>query len=219
MLADNSHNREGIVQLSFAIAIAATCIFSYMAVSEKREISNHWQAIDAVASEPRFALVKAAVLKKHLDSEMLPPARELASLYRQQGKQEEAAKIYRLLWLAPQDPEGFVGDALELASLYSDMSAFPYAIESYKKILEFDRLRLKPDSPGIVRDLNNLGVCYRCYAVSSSEPSQRQLNLDLASAQLSEAARICSASQTLADDQLIVSTNLNVVSQDRGQSK
>ena len=68
-----------------------------------------------------------------------------------------------------------------------------------------------------MRDLNNLAVCYRCYAVSSSDPGQRRLNLDLASAQLSEAARICSASQVLADDQIIVSTNQNVVSQDRGQ--
>jgi hypothetical protein len=124
-----------------------------------------------------------------------------------------------LLWLAPQEPENFVRDALELASLYSDMSAFPYAIESYKKILDFDRLRLKNDHRDIVRDLNNLGVCYRCYAVSSSEPSKRQMNFELAAAHLSEAAKICSSNQSLVDDQVIISTNQNVVAQDQGQFK
>ena len=99
------------------------------------------------------------------------------------------------------------------------MSAFPYAIESYKKILEFDRLRLKPDDPAIIRDLNNLGVCYRCYAVSSSEPSKRQINLELAATQLGEAAKIVTGSQDLLDDRMIISTNQNVVAQDLGQFK
>lgn len=215
----NRNKGNSIAYLVFAIAISVTCTFSLLSVSEKNGFSNHWQTIGAVASESRFDKVKAAVSKQHLDSGELPAARELASLYRQQGKQEEAAKIYRLLWLAPQEPENFVRDALELASLYSDMSAFPYAIESYKKILDFDRLRLKNDHRDIVRDLNNLGVCYRCYAVSSSEPSKRQMNFELAATHLSEAARICSSNQSLVDDQVIISTNQSVVAQDQGQFK
>lgn len=215
----NRSKGNSIAYLVFAIAISVTCTFSLLSVSEKNGFSNHWQTIGAAASELRFDKVKAAVSKQHLDSGELPAARELASLYRQQGKQEEAAKIYRLLWLAPQEPENFVRDALELASLYSDMSAFPYAIESYKKILDFDRLRLKNDHRDIVRDLNNLGVCYRCYAVSSSEPSKRQMNFELAATHLSEAARICSSNQSLVDDQVIISTNQSVVAQDQGQFK
>ena len=215
----NRNKGNSIAYLVFAIAIWVSCSFCLLSVREKNGFSNHWQTIGAVASESRFDKVKAAVSKQHLDSGELPTARELASLYRQQGKQEEAAKIYRLLWLAPQEPENFVRDALELASLYSDMSAFPYAIESYKKILDFDRLRLKNDHRDIVRDLNNLGVCYRCYAVSSSEPSKRQMNFELAAAHLSEAAKICSSNQSLVDDQVIISTNQNVVAQDQGQFK
>ncbi|MBP9810842.1 hypothetical protein KBF38_21240 [bacterium] len=213
------NKRYVIAYLVVAIAVSVACTSSLVAVSEKKGFSNHWQSLSAVASESRFDKIKAAVSKQHLDSGELLEARELASLYRQQGKQEEAAKIYRLLWLAPQEPESFVKDALELASLYSDMSAFPYAIESYKKILEFDRLRLKNDQRDIVRDLNNLGVCYRCYAVSSSEPRKIQTNFELAAACLAEAAKICSTNKSLVDEQLIISTNQNVVAQDRDQLK
>jgi tetratricopeptide (TPR) repeat protein len=213
------NRKHGIGYLVVAIAVSVTCTYSLLAVSEKEGFSNYWQSLSAIAAESRFDRIKAAVSKQHLDSGELLDARELASLYRQQGKQEEAAKIYRLLWLAPQEPESFVKDALELASLYSDMSAFPYAIESYKKVLEFDRLRLKRGHRDIVRDLNNLGLCYRCYAVSSSETRKRQANFELAAAYLAEAAEICSGKQSLVDDQVIISTNQNVVVQDRGQLK
>ncbi|MDP3510511.1 MAG: hypothetical protein Q8T09_21255 [Candidatus Melainabacteria bacterium] len=216
---DQLSKRHSIGYLVVAIAVSVTCTYSFLAVSEKTGLSNYWQSLSAVASESRFDKIKAAVSKQHLDSGKLLEARELASLYRQQGKQEEAAKIYRLLWLTPQEPENFVKDALELASLYSDMSAFPYAIESYKKILEFDRLRLKRGHRDIVRDLNNLGLCYRCYAVSSSETSKRQANFELAAAYLADAAEICSANQSLIDNQVIISTNQSAVVQDRGQLK
>ena len=110
----NRNNGRGIAYLAFAIAISATCISSLVAVSEKRGISNHWQAIDAISAEPRFDKVKAAVLKQHFDAEMLPQARELASIYRQQGKQEDSAKIYRMLWLAPKSRRALLKMLLSL---------------------------------------------------------------------------------------------------------
>ncbi|MFA6207874.1 MAG: hypothetical protein WCT03_25325 [Candidatus Obscuribacterales bacterium] len=207
-------SKHSIAKLCFAIAVSLACIASVLVVSEKGqgEPLNHWQALARTAAEPRFDSIKSALAKQHFDTEMLPAARELGSIYRQLGKQEEAAKIYRVLWLVPQQPDNFVRDALELASLYSDMTAFPYAIDSYKKILEFDRKRLTTNHPDIVRDLNNLGVCYRCYAVSSSDVQKRQDNLKLAELHLSEAAKIGSKSRSFSTEQETVSVNKKVIS-------
>lgn len=214
-------SKHSIAKLCFAIAVSLACIVSVLAVSEKGhgEPLNHWQTLARTAAEPRFDSIKSALAKQHFDTEMLPAARELASIYRQLGKQEEAAKIYRVLWLAPQQPDSFVRDALELASLYSDMTAFPYAIDSYKKILEFDRKRFTTNHPDIVRDLNNLGVCYRCYAVSSSDAQKRQDNLKLAELYLSEAAKIgkiSSESRSSSSEQEAVAVNKKVISHDCG---
>lgn len=216
-----SSTKHSIAKLAFASIVSLACIASVLAVSEKGqgEPLNHWQALSRTAAEPHFDNVKSALAKQHFDIVMLPSARELASIYRQLGKQEEAAKIYRILWLVPQEPDSFVKDALELASLYSDMTAFQYAIESYKKILDFDRKRLTANHPDIVRDLNNLGVCYRCYAVSCSDAQTRHANLKLAELQLSEAAKICSESRSLSAEWGTISGNQNVISHDCGTTE
>ena len=204
-----------IANLIFAIAVSVASISSVLAVSERCNsgLPNHFQTLESNSNDSKFDAVKAAVKKQQLQPELLPKARELANIYRQLGKQQEAAKICRILWLTSKEPEQFVKDALELASLYSDMTAFTYAIESYKKILEYDRLRFSPNHPAIARDLNNLAVCYRCYGVSLTDPEKRKVNLDIAAMYLAEAAKMGSASQN------VVATNQTVLDHDRGQSE
>ncbi len=214
-----------IANLVFAIAVSVASISSVLAVSERNKsaLPNHWQELELKAGDAKFNLVKAAVKKQQIEPDLLPAARELATIYRQLGKQQDAAKIYRILWLAKQEPKRFVEDALELASLYSEMSAFTYAIESYQKILEFDRLRFPANDPTIARDLNNLAVCYRCYGISLTDPKKRKYNLDLAAVNFAAAAKIGTDSQLVStkvvlDQPNIVSSNQAVLAHDRGQS-
>ena len=100
-----------------------------------------------------------------------PRARLLANLYRQQGKQAEAATIYRILWVAAGDKFN-VTDGRELAAIYTDMGGSASAIESYQKIISYDRSTANQAS--VATDLNNLGQCYYITACTAADPQQRK---------------------------------------------
>lgn len=164
--------------------VCFACLASILYVSEGNsslKADNHWQKLDQ--EETAYADIKTIIARKKLEGrpqeailteEIKPRARLLASIYRQQGKQAEAAEIYRLLWLSSGNSPSFGSDARELASLYTDMAAFPSAVESYKKILQYDRDRLPPSDPGIARDLNNLGQCYYTAGCGTLDPKLRR---------------------------------------------
>lgn len=143
--------------------IAAACTASLLAVqtpdgASDRSVKNHWQELEK--AEAGFDALKAELAGGRLPGAKRQEARHLAAIYRQEGKLAEAAAIYRLLWNEPDPPAQFVRDGRELAAIYLEMAAFPSAIESYQKILAYDRSRLAGDDHEIALDLNNLGLCY-----------------------------------------------------------
>lgn len=139
--------------------IAAACTASLLAVQAPHNgaVKNHWQELDR--AEAGFTNLKSE-LAGGLPAAKRQQARQLAAIYRQKGKQAEAAAIYRLLWNQPDEPAQFVRDGRELAAIYLEMAAFSSAIESYQKILAYDQSRLSNDDHEIALDLNNLGLCY-----------------------------------------------------------
>ncbi len=143
-----------LLLLSF---VAAACTASIMAVRD-RPSANHWSAL--AEAEGRLNSVKQEVQGKHLKPSSRDSARQLACIYRQQGKLEEAGAIYRLLWIESDEPTEFVRDGRELAAIYLDMAGFASSIECYRRLLDYDLARMSPDDPEIALDLNNLGICY-----------------------------------------------------------
>ena len=136
---------------------------------------NHWQNLDQ--EESKYADLKTRVLDKHVQNiaaEDLVRARELASIYRQQGKQEDAALIYRKLWVTQANLPSFTSDGRELAALYTDMGSYASAVESYQKLLQYDRAQLPASDPAITRDLNNLGQCYYTAGCGTTDNKTRR---------------------------------------------
>ncbi|HNM50411.1 MAG TPA: hypothetical protein PKN86_11925 [Candidatus Obscuribacter sp.] len=133
---------------------------------------NYWQSL-----EGEIGRLKESASTVNQDRRA---ARKLAALLRQNNEQDKAAEILRALWLKPAQPEEFVVDALELASLYTEMGAFDSAIESYEKILDFDRGRLKSKDPQLVRDYTNLAQCYYIKACACGDPQERSSYLEKA---------------------------------------
>ena len=133
---------------------------------------NYWQSL-----EEEIARLQASAPDDLRDRRT---ARKLAALLRQNNEQDKAAEILRDLWLKPAEPEEFVVDALELASIYTEMGAFDSAIESYEKILDFDRSRLNSKDPQLVRDYTNLAQCYYITACASGDQKKRSNYLEKA---------------------------------------
>lgn len=144
-----------LLLLSF---MALACTVSIASVREPKNAVDYWQSLSA--KESGYSALAAEIDRGKLDPAKHEQARQLARIYRQEGKQEEAAKIFRLLWTEHVSPDQFVSDGRELGAIYLDMSAFSSSIESYQKILDYDRGRLQAGDRNIALDLNNLGICY-----------------------------------------------------------
>jgi tetratricopeptide (TPR) repeat protein len=192
-----------------ALALGSfTCLGSLLYVSDANaplKGSNHWQMLDA--QESRYGDVQRQIsgLLKLPEAQIngsifkageKKRARELALIYRQQGKQEKAAEIYRLLWLSAD--KGFnTEDGLALAATYTDMGGFPSAILSYQKILAYDQTSADIDPRSrnalVARDLNNLGQCYYTVACATARGDTRKKYLHWAKEQFIAAAKLTSA--------------------------
>ncbi len=168
-----------ILAALFAALVCLAGTASVLAVSEKyKGDGNHW--LDLAIHESSYGDVKAAMVQGQLPPALWPRARELAVLYREQNKVSEASAIYRALWAVTQSPDSFVQNALDLASVYSDMSGFKNAAEIYKQILAFDAKRFSSSDWRIARDYNNLATCYRSLANTTADKATAAKYLQLA---------------------------------------
>ncbi|MBU6454580.1 MAG: hypothetical protein KGS72_22615 [Cyanobacteria bacterium REEB67] len=187
------------------------CLGSLLYVNDANpplKVKNHWQSLDE--QESGYADIKAqvaALLKvaeNKLDGKSIKSpsakkrARELALIYRQQGKQEKAAEIYRLLWLSA-GAKFNTEDGLALAATYTDMGGFDSAILSYQKILTYDQsstdIEAKVRQALVARDLNNLGQCYYTVACATAQSDTRKKYLRWARDQFIAAAKLANAEE------------------------
>jgi tetratricopeptide (TPR) repeat protein len=216
---------KAIAPIGAVAFICLGCLGSILYVNESNPAlieDNHWLKLDQSESQYADVIKFFADGKDHvIPPNMRQKARELATIYREQDKQDKAASIYRMLWVSTADSPEFAEDARALASIYTDMGAFPSAVESYQKILQYDRGRLAPTDPGLARDLNNLGQCYYTAACAANDAKVRHQYFVWAKEQF-ESARNSGGQSTSTErgrfDRLIIELNQKLVDSDLGHT-
>jgi len=203
------------------VLVCLACLGSTLYVSDANlslKQDNHWQKLQQ--EESLYSDIKSIVASKTakvLPVEAQARARELASIYRQEGKQEEAAALYRMLWDSDGNKPSFIPDALELASIYTDMGGFASAVETDQKILRYDRDRLPPSDPAIARDINNLGQCYYTAGCGTADPKLRKQYFVWAKEEYAAAQKLTGnigSSERNKVDQKIIQLNQALVNMD-----
>ncbi|MBS1993293.1 MAG: hypothetical protein JSS86_16495 [Cyanobacteria bacterium SZAS LIN-2] len=224
MKAETRRKIMGALGPSAAAAfICAVCLVSILYVNSANDNlkeNNRWQTL--TREEGAYPDIKQHMAAKNpapLTGTTGQRARELASIYRQEGKQEEAAAIYRLLWLSapPGYSRDFAADARDLASLYTDMGAFSSAVASYQKILQYDQNWLPANDPRIACDLNNLGQCYYTAGCAAAEPGLRRKYLTWAGEQFAAAQKL--APKDASASREIIKLNRALLALDMEKSK
>jgi hypothetical protein len=104
------------------------------------------------------------------------------------------------------------------------MGAFTSAVESYKKILQYDRERLPLSDPAIARDLNNLGQCYYTAACGTADKKLREQYLLWSKEQLALAQKAAAANDTTNSvrnrvDRSVIQLNQTLVQKDLGSTQ